>query len=1209
MANDGSIAFDSRINTDNLDKDLSKMEEAISDAASTAEKEAEKSFDNIKSQVAKLASVYKEAGMTASDAMKKAWAEVKNGSSSFQSAEKDVSDFADKAEIELQNIGEVASKSFESVPESVGKNFETAGTSVDKFSGKLQNALAAAGLAYGVAEIKEVGASYEKAMNKVAMSTGTAGQELENLQGIASNVYADNFGESMEDAAASVAEVYKQTGLVGEELQKATEDAYTLQNAFGYEVNDSLQAATQLMNTFGISAEEAYTLIAQGAQKGLDQNGDMLDTLNEYSVQFANLGYSAEDMFNMLANGVQNGTWSVDKLGDAVKEMNIRLNDGTADEALQALGLGFADSATNAASLKQAALDVSKADVELQKAQQNVNDTLAKNGSASTEYQDALNKAEQAQINLEKAQAAYNKTSSETTYNLDEIKGKLAAGGSDAQEAIQEIMTALSQVENEQDRYVLGQTLMGTQWEDIGESAVQALMNTQGEISTTSDAMNDLADNQFNDFDSQSQKLKRQIETEVVVPITQKYMPKIEKAIDYVSEHLDEIVEHAKPIAAAIAAAFAIKKITDFGSSAITTAKTIKTAFKMLNASNPLGWIAIGVSALVGLETALRSMSSKHQAYLQGITDKAAEIPAELQKSIDATNEFADSWDNIKKSMDSNFTTESFDYESVVKLKDSLGELINADGTIKAGAEQKVSDIIDQLNQYADTGLTVSDGVIQKNGEVVTSYDQISSSIDKVIEKQHAQNLLSVAEQGYQEALGSQQQLLDNETEYAKSLEETSRQAGNVQKELEEIYKNHSLGTDKNGDIIVDASVAKRVEELKSQLDGYNQKIDETTEARAKNNAELETSLAYISRYKGMQENLLNGDFDKVGEEFAKLSSDFVTASTGTREELKQQVSDFKSQYETLLETQKKSPELVSDEQLQNALYLWNQAIVEAEASTGEHATKIGANFVDTIAAAGMSRDDQFTALNTYIQNRLNDGESLKKIANSLGVNFTSNMAAGAEEGGSALEEAEKAIINSAMANVQNDMYSTCSDTGYYLGLGIADGIDAAAIAIATSAINGVTAAIDAAKAAGAIYSPSHIMRDEVGYMLGLGTAAGLQKSTPAVQDASKNSVTAAVNAATDVLPNVGVTAEIAQALVPQTLGIMSNQGSSAVSAYNPAYQQIQTADTQQQPAPAQSNQGIRDIIIPVSIGDETIETVVVNAVTRANAASGGWSV
>ena len=63
-------------------------------------------------------------------------------------------------------------------------------------------------MAYGVAEIKEVGTSYEKAMSQVAMSTGTTGQELENLQSIASNVYADNFGESMEAAAASVAEVY-----------------------------------------------------------------------------------------------------------------------------------------------------------------------------------------------------------------------------------------------------------------------------------------------------------------------------------------------------------------------------------------------------------------------------------------------------------------------------------------------------------------------------------------------------------------------------------------------------------------------------------------------------------------------------------------------------------------------------------------------------------------------------------------------------------------------------------------------------------------------------------------------------------------------------------------------------------------------------------------------------------------------------------------
>ena len=50
--------------------------------------------------------------------------------------------------------------------------------------------------------------------------------------------------------------------------------------------------------------------------------------------------------------------------------------------------------------------------------------------------------------------------------------------------------------------------------------------------------------------------------------------------------------------------------------------------------------------------------------------------------------------------------------------------------------------------------------------------------------------------------------------------------------------------------------------------------------------------------------------------------------------------------------------------------------------------------------------------------------------------------------------------------------------------------------------------------------------------------------------------------------------------------------------------------DSTQSATPSSSPQQTGgDIIIPISIGDETIETVVVNAVTRANAASGGWSV
>lgn len=1120
---DGSIAFDSGIKTDGLKKDLSEMEEAIADAADASEKKAEAAFQTMEKQAKRLAKAYEEAGMDASDALKKAWKDVQNNAEAF---------------------GTSASENFKGI----GDAAEEAGSSIDGLAGKIQSALAAAGLAYGAKEIVDIGVSYEKAMNQVAVSTGAAGAELENLQSIASNVYTDNFGESMEDAANGVAEVYKRTGLVDEELQKATESAYQLQDAFGYELNESTQAATQLMKVFGVTADEAYNLIAQGAQKGLDQNGDMLDTLNEYSVQFANLGYSAEDMFNMLANGVQNGTWSVDKLGDAVKEMNIRLNDGTADEALQALGLGFAESATDAAALQQAALDVSKAEVDLAQAQESAKKALSESGASSLEYQDALNKAEQAQINLEKAQSDYNATASATSYNLDEIKGKLAAGGEDAQAAIQEIMTALSQVEEEQDRYVLGQTLMGTMWEDLGEDAVNALMNTQGEISTTTDALEEMAAVQYDDLGSRMESLKRKIETEIIVPVTKKYMPQIEKAIDYVSEHLDEIVEHAKPIAAGIAAAFAVKKITDFGTSAVKTVKTVKTAFQLLNTSNPLGWIALGVSALAGLEATLRNVSKKHQEHLQNITDKAAELPEELQKSIDTTKELSDSWKSMQDDMKSDGNTELFDYAAAEKVKSSLMALINADGTIKDGQEEKVQSLIDQLNQYGDTGMSVSDGIITKNGDVVGSYNEISGAIDEVIEKQHAQNLMEIAESGYKEALENRQELLDNETEYAKKVGETEEKIRNTETALNELAKEHAIGTLADGSIEWDAAVGKQAEELEASLKGYKDALGEVKTAREENNQLLKESLGYESQYLQMQDDFANSDYDKVAEGYAKVSSGFITASTGTREELKNQVSDFKEQYENLLEISKESPGLVTDEQLQQTKYLLEQAMIEFETATGEHGSNTGETFLDTLAASGMSQDEKLDALNEYIEERLDNGDSLGEIAKKIGVDYSAGFVDGIEDPQNIrnIEEAVKALGKAAEAHLRISIDS---------------------------------------------HSPSKLSK-EIGGDWDEGFVLGIEKGIPDVS---------------------AVSADMANAAVSSTLGIMHAQGASSIAPYNPVFQQAYSApqqDSTPSVTPSSSpQQTTGDIIIPISIGDETIETVVVNAVTRANAASGGWSV
>lgn len=179
---------------------------------------------------------------------------------------------------------------------------------------------------------------FDKAFNTLITKTGASKEEFDSLNTSMENVYKNNFGESIEDVAQSMATVKINTNLAGTELEKATERALLLRDTFEFEVNESTRTAKMLMDQFGVSSEEAYNLIVQGAQAGLDKNGDLLDTINEYSVHFKQLGIDSEEMFNMLVNGAKNGTFSVDKLGDAVKEFGIRVKDGTAENAFKELG-------------------------------------------------------------------------------------------------------------------------------------------------------------------------------------------------------------------------------------------------------------------------------------------------------------------------------------------------------------------------------------------------------------------------------------------------------------------------------------------------------------------------------------------------------------------------------------------------------------------------------------------------------------------------------------------------------------------------------------------------------------------------------------------------------------------------------------------------------------------------------------------------------
>ena len=250
--------------------------------------------------------------------------------STISSSTDQIVDAFGEVEDGLDDTGEAALKTGDIIKANLLS--EAIKTGVQKLGDVLKNAASNA---------VQVAGNMDKGVRKIASATNASAEDMQNLRSVVETIYGDNFGESAEDIADSISKIKQNLGdLSDDELIKITESAYALQDVFDYGVDESSMAVKAMMENFDVSAAEAYDYIARGAQNGLDYSGELLDNISEYSVQFKKMGLSESDMFTIFENGAENGAWNLDKIGDSVKELAIRVIDGsdTSKQGFEALG-------------------------------------------------------------------------------------------------------------------------------------------------------------------------------------------------------------------------------------------------------------------------------------------------------------------------------------------------------------------------------------------------------------------------------------------------------------------------------------------------------------------------------------------------------------------------------------------------------------------------------------------------------------------------------------------------------------------------------------------------------------------------------------------------------------------------------------------------------------------------------------------------------
>lgn len=563
----------------------------------------------------------------------------------------------------------------------------------------------------------EVADGLDNSVNRIAAATNASADEMIRLKSIVEQIYGDNFGDGFDDIAESVSKIKQNIDdLDDADLVTVTESAYALRDVFGASIEESSRAARAIMQNFKVSAAEAFDYMARSAQNGLDYSGELLDSISEYSVQFKKFGFSLDDMFNIMEKGAESGAWKLDTVGDAIKELSIGAIDGS-DSTKQGFDL----------------------------------------------------------VGL----------------SVDDMAQKFGKGGEAARAAFTETVSALASMTDPIKQDAAGVALFGTMWEDLGKSVVLSMTDISDSAYDAAGAMEDIKDINYNSLSNSLNNVKRQIDL-LIQPIGESLIPVLDEAADKIAEIAgnEELNKTATAVGNFISGTLSIlMKNINAIASAITGITTAVIAFKtasmlskvtaswqtaalqMTLLGNAQGAAGIKAAALRHELTAQEVVYSLLSGKLDIATAKTATLNTVM--SMNPAGAIAAVVGVLATALTSYAITSSSAADSTDELNDTLNTLKDTTKDSIADGEAELIMLKKKADKYSELRSAVSltsdeheelarlagdlQNVLGDETQVVNSltgeYNDLSTAVDKYIEKRHKELLLSAYEDETKAAL------------------------------------------------------------------------------------------------------------------------------------------------------------------------------------------------------------------------------------------------------------------------------------------------------------------------------------------------------------------------------------------------------------------------------------------------------------------------
>ena len=938
------------------------------------------------------------------------------------------------------------------------------GNAEPRMSKALKKIGAAVVAAFAVDKIKDFGKAcisagmdFDSQMSTVAAISGATGEEFEILRAKAQEMGATTAFSATESAQAM--EYMAMAGWKTTDITNGLAGVMNLAAASGEDLATTSDIVTDAMTAFGMSADQSTyfaDVLAQTATNANTNVGMMGETFKYVAPLAGAMGYNIEDMsaaIGLMANAGIKGSQSGTSLRNIIT--NLASPTDTVAGAMDDLGISLTDSDGKTKSFGETLSDLRISFADLNEVQK-------------TQYASAIAGKE----GMSGLLALINSSDEDFDKLTDSIKNCTGAS---------EKMAEIRLDNLEGDVTLFKSALEGAQiaisdkltpvLRNLVKKATDAIPRIQKKITSIFDSLK----KKFIDNKETLSKLKDGIKQfgNIAKDAFEKLFNAAGNALDILFDFLEWLTsgsagaEAFKTSVMGIVTAYmtfkAVTTVIDLTKAAVDR---LRNAQMKLNLSNPVGWISLAISAFITLETTLKRLASNP---MDEIRKKFSTLSDEEKRTIDKTNELSDAYAALEESWKSNSERINAEYDSYESLAEQLDTMVDKNGRIKEGYEEQAEVIVGQLSEALGIEVEIVDGVIQK-------YDDLQDSIQKTIDLQKAQAWLDANKSNWIEACESQKEAADNlvlaENDLIKvnsDLFVAESWLKDVQDRRGKTYENIIASGKDYNDVLFDAQA--KVNGLRERQGKLQDDYDNCNDALSKYNST-------IKNYEGVSSAIIEGDTDKINQALERGMENFITAETGTKATLQQQVDDYKTEYENMKTAVERGSEHVSEEELAAAKRLYELSQEELEKK----------------------------------------GDMEKAKAEENGDKYVSGIKSKEGAAKQAGEDVSKTTVD-ALGSA--DSYSA----GEYIGDGLTEGMRSKLDTVREAASSLATEAARAIKLAADINSPSKVTR-ALGQFFGLGFSEGISdeesntiKTTQQYADSAVNALKSGINNRTPMKP------------------------------------------------------------------------------------------